>query len=159
MVAAGAAAFEVGKTLHRKGRDRLTYTVSLPGTDDTYEAVHAWLVESIPPKARRSLTARSSRPGWSSNDFAQPVSPDDPPAPPAHLRLAYDGSRSQPVRIEGHRVTVTVEREHLPGITLSASDSGWYKPLEKIIFTCYGEKARLAHRAAARRAAKALVAK
>lgn len=143
-VTVGAAAWEIGRKIHGKGKDRLTYTVSLPGTDETYDTVHEWLVANIPPKARRSLVARSTRPGWSRHGAADEVSPDGrrEERPPEHLRLAYDGSRSQPVRIEGHRVVVSVEREQLSGITLSAADAGWYKPIEKIIFTCYGENAR-----------------
>lgn len=145
-ITVGAAAWEIGRKLHTKGRDQLVYTVSLPAADDAYVQVQAWLLDRITPRRRRSLAVRTSRSNRG-EDSMQPVAYDPGETPPRveaeTLHVFYDGTREQTVTIEGHRVKVSIEREGVPpGVTLSTTEQGWFRGLEKIVFKAYGQPAR-----------------
>ncbi len=142
----GAAVYELGGKAFKKGRDLTIYSVAVPDDDDVYDDLHAWLVENLPARRRRALTARTKR--RSRND--QPVLVDDDDdddtarLPPPRIRLSYDGSKAQAVTIDGHRVRVEVEQHgKRPGGNLSESQmQGWLRDPERLIFRATGAAAR-----------------
>jgi hypothetical protein len=140
-----AAAYEVGKKLHREARSRVEFTVVVPGLDEAFDLVSDWLTERIPSRSRRSLSVTTRRRRGSDSPEIASWDGAETPKPPS-MRVAYDGSRAQTVRIGGHRVSVKVDRAgRTEGMNLSVntgSDSSWERSLQQITFTCYGADAR-----------------
>lgn len=154
----GAAVHEIATKAWRKGRDATIYSVAIPGEDDVYEDIQAWLVENLPAKARRALTARTKRRRSRHEDEAPiAVGENTKRALPARLRLAYDGSKAQTVNVDGHRVRVEVERQDsgLAGRLTDEQMANWYLARERIIFRCNGAAARDAVLALIERIARA----
>lgn len=139
----GAAAWEIGTKAWKRANSELQYTVAIPSTDDVYDDVHAWLLASMPSKRRKALTARS---GFRTpyGDPPTSVMDDTKRVRPVVLRLFYDGSTTQTVTLDGHRVRVGVEQDMRERHrSLSADDMrSWFQEPEKIVFTCRGESAR-----------------
>jgi hypothetical protein len=126
-LAAGQAAWPALAYLRAKARERATYTVKVAGTDDIYDELHDWVLARLPPGEQRALVAWSSKRGR----FPEALSIGGRPAapePPA-LRLRYDGTREQVIRISGHRIRVAVadgtggedERYRPPELVFTAS--------------------------------------
>lgn len=133
--AAGQAAWPAYQWGRGKVRERRTYTVKISGADDAYDDVHEWVLRLLPPGDRRALTAHTaSRRGGGMLDGSD----DREPVPV--LRLRYDGSREQAVRVAGHRVKVAVldTGQEAPG-----RDGGAWKPPE-IMFTASTAEGRQA---------------
>lgn len=147
----GAAVWEVATKARKKAEEQLTYSVAIPSSDDVYVDVHAWLLDRLPSKRRKALTARSgksTRPGdplsWQGQDECVPEDPGGPrKRAVAILQLFYDGTRQQTVKLGAHRIRVEVEKEANPQGNLSLDEmrSFWRQP-ERIIFRCQGEAAR-----------------
>lgn len=127
-MAAGQVAWPLARRLHARARERTTYTVKVPGSDDIYDDLHEWVLGLLPPRDRRALVAWSSKRGML-------IASDDRPAPAA-LRLRYDGSREQVIAISGHKVKVVVA----DGIQ-GKDESAYWKPPE-IVFTTSSAAAR-----------------
>ncbi len=135
---AGLAAWEVGRKAWTWSRERIAYTVTVPAEDDIYDAVHDWMVEHVPANRRRSVAV-------STRSLTHDSTPEDGrPPEPRRVRLHYDGSREQPVIVDGHRVHVKVERSaRAEGFSLSVnSGTDWTRTLYQIVFTCHGAAAR-----------------
>lgn len=100
-LAAGQLAWPAARTVQAKVRERATYTVKVPGSDDMHDDLHEWVLGLLPPGERRALVAWSSKPGIlaESGSARQPA--------PA-LRLRYDGTREQVICVAGHQVRVVV---------------------------------------------------
>jgi len=129
-VAAGQAAWPAVAQLRVKARERSTYTVKIPGTDDIYDELHEWVLGLLPSREQRALVA------WSSKRSA--VDMDDlgqRRAAPA-LRLRYDGTREQSITIGGHKVKVIVS----DGGPVASAGDRWRPP--EIIFTAGSLQAR-----------------
>lgn len=109
---------------------RENFTITVAGADDIYPALHEWVLERIPRDARKALIA-DSREGV--DDFVTLRNSDDP-EPVRRVRLRYDGSRTQIVRIDGHRIEVGVSREDLPG-GRGQLPANWQRLMERIVFT------------------------
>lgn len=129
--------------LVRKTLDECAFTISVSAEEDLYPELATWLLERIPERRQRSLAARTTR--NRSNEYAA-VSPDvdEPTAPP--LLLFYDGHRTQKLRIDGHRVAVSVEYEELsrpPSLgSPSEAQSVWKMRLERIVFRASNQAGR-----------------
>lgn len=135
--AVGATAAKVGKQWWDKVKAERTYTVSLRGDDDIYGDVHMWLLSKIPSEKRRSLIAKSSR--------RDTISPSDSPGSTvaSGLRLYYDGTRTQTVELEGHRIQVSVYKPDIPDfIKLGDDTARWMTTQERIVFFCRSQPAR-----------------
>jgi hypothetical protein len=147
-VTLSVAGWEVGRKVYQQARQRLTYQVSVPATDDLYGVVVAWLSAQVPEQSRRSVTVTTGR--QSSGDDDQPVSPDGPGWRPPERRTVetYDGRDAQTVRIAGHRVRVELRRDSLSDLGLTVQVSGgtgsWRQSLERVLFIAYGPQARAA---------------
>jgi hypothetical protein len=133
-LAAGQMAWPLARRLHANARERTTYTVKVPGSDDIYDELHEWVLGLLPPREQRALVAWSSKRGIllaaSGVDGRPSV-----PAPPA-LRLRYDGTREQAIRIGSHKVKVVVsDGAH-------GDEERWRPP--EIIFTAGSLAARQA---------------
>lgn len=138
-----AAVCEVGAKLVKRASSEISYTVSIPSTDDVYLDVSEWLLERMPSKRRKALTART---GWlKRNDGAVPVdSTESDRKSDSVMRVFYDGSTTQTVTIDGHRVKVGVAKEELtrrPNMSVDQMMNYLDQP-ERITFTCRGETAR-----------------
>lgn len=101
------------------GRD---YTISVAGVDDVYPLLHQWVLERIPGDERMALIADTVR--------------EKP-----HVRLAYDGSRTQLVQVDGHGVWVEVFKEEMPGGNAQLPDN-WRRVMETIKFTAGSAEGR-----------------
>jgi hypothetical protein len=128
--AAGQAAWPAVDYLRRQARIRGTYTVKVQGNDGIYDELHEWVLSLLPPKEQHALVAWSTR-----RTFAMPD--DDGPAKPPALRLRYDGTREQDIRVAGHRIKVVVSEGG------DENPSGRWKQPE-IIFTARSAAARRA---------------
>lgn len=128
-VAAGQAARPLIGWARGKARERTTYTVKVPGSDDIYDDLHEHVLGLLPQRDQRALVAWSSRGG----ELACPGDGGREPEP--SLRLRYDGSREQAVRIGAHRVKVAVSDGQ------GGEESARWKPPE-ITFTAGSAAAR-----------------
>lgn len=139
----GAAVHELADKAWRKGRDATIYSVSVPGEDDVYDDVQTWLVANLPPKRRRALTARTKRRTRHDEPMLAESGMGKPPPKPL-VSLFYDGTKSQTVTIEGHRVQVTIERaERQTGGRLTEQQmADIWLDRETMIFRCSGTSAR-----------------
>src|ERR1700733_6627268 len=129
-MAAGQAALPAAKVIRSKARGRRTYTVKVPGGDDLYDDLHAWVLGLLPRSEQRALVAWTSRPGI----LAAPVQPGEKPAP-LSLRLRYDGTREQVIMVAGHKVAVMVTEAQ------GGRDDLWRRPPE-ILFTASSSAGR-----------------
>jgi hypothetical protein len=123
----GMTAYRIGKKWYDRSRAEATHSVSIAANDDIYPDVHVWLLEQIPEHKRRALTAKS-----------QPPSPSSPMTidggenkSEGFLRLSYDGTRTQKVELDGHPVTVSLERPDWEKMTEFSRD----RFVDRIIFT------------------------
>lgn len=95
-----------------------------------YDDLHEWVLGLLPEAEQRALVA------WSSGRSQEIAMPDGQRRPPA-LRLRYDGSREQAIRVAGHRIRVVVsDGAH-------DSENGRWRPPE-VIFTARSATARRA---------------
>lgn len=124
-IAAGQLAWPAARMIHAKARERTTYTVKVPGSDDVYDELHEWVLGLLPPKEQRALVAWSSKRGYL---IEAPAGRPAAPEPPG-LRLRYDGSRQQVITVAGHKVKVVVA----DGVH-GKEESSYFKPPE-IVFT------------------------
>ena len=112
------------------------FTVKISGADESYDDVHEWVLRLLPPGDRRALIAHTAP-----RRSDVPVSIGDSPRDPAPvLRLRYDGSREQAVRIAGHRVKVAVLESDRQA---ESREGGAWKPPE-IMFTAATAEGRQA---------------
>lgn len=82
------------------GRD---YQITVSETDAVYPLLHGWLLEQMPAEDRRSLAVHTARAGT--------VAEAETPAP-SKLRMLYDGRKTAPIDIAGHRVVASIEQPH-----------------------------------------------
>jgi hypothetical protein len=109
------------KKAKTRAEERTRYTVKVPGTDEVFTDLHEWLLAQMPVEDQRALVASSGNFGngvmarlltvddCESPEPGVPSQPKAPSAPP--IRLRYDGTRQQALVLEGHPVTVEVERD------------------------------------------------
>jgi hypothetical protein len=107
---------------------RDVFTITVPGTDDVYTDLHEWVLQRLPEADRKALIATSI----GVRELRHIDSSDDERKPPK-LHLRYDGERQHTVSIDGHRVTVMVNREAIPG--RDNIPDNWRALTEKITFT------------------------
>lgn len=122
-IAVGQMALPAARMARGKVRERTTYTVKVPGSDDLYDDLHEWVLGLLPPGKQRALVA------WTSRHYLAPQPLGEPSRPAAQaLRLRYDGAREQAVSVAGHKIKVLV----CDGAA-TAEERGWKPP--EIIFT------------------------
>jgi hypothetical protein len=131
-LAAGQIALPAVKWLRGKARERATYTVKVPGSDDIYDDLNEWVLSLLAPDEQRALVAWSSKRG-----MLMHVPGDGAAGEPPALRLRYDGAREQAISVAGHRVKVVVA----DGVQ-GKEDSYWKPP--EIVFTCRSAAGRQA---------------
>lgn len=128
MAAASAQfAWPLAKHVHKKVKERSTYTVKVPATDEIYDDLHEWVLGLLPTDEQRALVAWTSK----REDYGPTAAyPGGGPAKPPRIRLRYDGSREQMVTIGGHRIKVVINDGE------SYKDDGRWKPAE-LMFTMH----------------------
>jgi chaperone BCS1 len=119
-IAAAQIAWPATGRIRGAYRERTTYTVKVPGTDEMYDELHEWVLGLLPDGEQRALVAWSSRRGEISRPGERPAVPP--------LRLRYDGEREQVITVGGHRVRVVVSDGE------GDDEHGRWKP-PQIIFT------------------------
>lgn len=127
-------AWDAGRKAYGALRRETAYTVTLNGTDDIYDDVHAWLLAQLPPKRRRALTARSRR---GSSDGPTVMQEGPTARDVGQLLLRYDGSRAHTLAVDGHRIRVEVLRDRDVFTVLSDRDyaDAWGPSRDRIVFT------------------------
>ena len=119
------------KTVRQRKRDNEVFQVTVPQNDAVYRSLHRWVLEQMPAEDRKALTVLTARQREYDDDETRSV------------HLFYDGSRSQNVTIDGHRVSVVVEKsERGGGVGEFEMPSRRNWDPEKIRFTCRSEVAR-----------------
>lgn len=103
------------------------FTITVAGVDEIYADLHEWVLARIPESDRKALIAATPR----SRELRYEGEPEQP-AP--RVRLRYDGSKTQSVTLDGHKLTVTVARDDIPGGRESLPEN-WRAMVEKITFT------------------------
>lgn len=134
-VTIGQALVPAVKWIRERRRRTNDFTVTVQGADDVYPDLHAWVLERMPASERRALIATTE----TTYDYDKAgVGPGDRET--HSVKLRYDGSRQQRVRIGEHQVDVNVEREALPnGVNVP---DNWQRFLEKITFACPSAEGR-----------------
>lgn len=127
LIAAGQMVAPIAKHVYGRLRRSEDFTITVPGVDDIYPDLHEWVLDRIPEDERKALIANTDLDGGVSHDSYGRDSDE------ARVRLRYDGSRSQSVRIDGHKVIVAVERENVP--ERASLPENWRSYMEKITFT------------------------
>lgn len=108
------ATYKRAKTWHE---NHFTYTIAIEGNDELYPHIHEWLLNSIPTEQQRSIIVRSAARRRVSDGTTRlrrilEASPfDDDEEEENNLIAFYDGSRTQTVTIDGHKIKVTVEKD------------------------------------------------
>lgn len=144
-----AAAYGLGQRAWQWAQQRQNqhaYTVAVHDDDAIYRPVQAWLLERMPADQQRALIATTDRrheprslvhqPGAMAGELVEVH---------RQLVLHFDGRRSQDVEIDGHTVSVSIERDDPPGSNTTTSDeftagSSW-RPA-RIVFTTKNLAAR-----------------
>lgn len=109
-IATATAVYHLGRQgleiVQRYQRQR-TYSVTVDQGDETYDLVQALVLDMMPEADQRALIARTviDREHRDRDDFDSDIPPR------RRIHLAYDGTRSQTITIDGHDVEVRVERE------------------------------------------------
>lgn len=138
VVAGGALG--MSKKWYERGRQEFVFQVSVDNTDDLYGDVQAWVLERVPPHRQRSLVARSVR----NSHEPQAISYDGRPSEDERsLRLAYDGRQSLTLRLDGHKVRVSVHQDE-DASARNRDSSSWGFRRDRVVFTAHGVGARTA---------------
>lgn len=135
LIAAGQLLAPAAKWLHTKATTKEEYTITVPGTDDVYSDLHEWVLAHIPEGNQKALIATTN----SNSNPKVTYEGDDSrsSASKKSVRLRYDGSRSQSIKLDGFNIDVQVDRES-PGASQrreSSGDDDWSRTLETIVFT------------------------
>lgn len=144
---AAMAAALVGptKALVEKVRERLAWSIVVDASDDLYADLHQWLLEQLPEHRRRSLAAHTvhhAAPSDSQTDSSMPSTDPQPvhnagEGPRQSIDFRYDSSRTQTVELDGHRITVAIEKEEGSGFGAQQNAPEWAKPRSRIRLTAY----------------------
>ena len=102
-LAATQAAWPAVTRIRARYTDRTTYTVKVPGNDEMYDTLHEWVLGLLPAAQQRALVA------WSGRRGEMPIQDSSTGREPSPvLRLRYDGTREQVIRVAGHAIRVIV---------------------------------------------------
>ena len=123
-LATAKAATDAVQRLKNYAENRLAYSVSVAGDDPIFLPIHEWLLNHISQGRLRTITIRTI------NTQAER------PRRPARLLKAYNGDRAQILKLDGHRVQVTITREDTKPSRNEDRDV-WLARRERITFTSY----------------------
>ena len=110
------------------------FTITISGTDDIYPDLHEWVLARIPEEERKAMIVSTGE------GFGRVRMESDGSPPP--VRLRYDGSRTQEVTIEGHKVTVEVGKDEGWTGSKDKIPDEWKRFMEKITFTAETPRGR-----------------
>jgi hypothetical protein len=138
-VGSAVPAYQSARNWYKTAKRRTVYTITVPGTDDIYPDLHEWVLGMMPNRKRRALIAHTGSTMLNPNQgHSLSSSSDDGVETPAkkapNVNLHYDGSRTQSITLDGCKVTITVDREDLPGGN-DKIPMNWRRVLEKIQLT------------------------
>lgn len=125
-------------------RDRRVYTITVNSSDDIYYDLHEWVLGQLPRTEQRSLRAMSvssegddrgleavmARVGRGAKEGTKP--------PTKRIRMHYDGTTVQTLRLDGHKIEVSVtepEMQFQAGVRYVAKEPS-------IVFTVTSAEAR-----------------
>lgn len=120
-------------------RDHTTFTVAIESNDDIYEDVQRYLLDRMPDKARRSLTAKSGRTRTNDDDVRAVPDGGTPEPTRGEVALWYDGTKVQRLAFDGHKVDVKIEHPdvNVLGVASVKSDEfeRWARRVDRVVFT------------------------
>jgi hypothetical protein len=106
-----AGLVDLGQRARSYWRARRNFTVTVDGSDSSYQDIHDWLLANVPTEQQRALAVHSGR--YDEDDFESPVpivagsgSVRKAPA----LRVTYESSAEQRIQVDGRQVWVSVEK-------------------------------------------------
>lgn len=110
-IALASASYPVVKNLYAWTKNTTGYVITIYGTDPMYDVLHQWVMEQLPEKKHRSLMAYSGE-----GPKSTPITVDgeavvdafaEGTARTKKLLFRYNGSRTQRIKIDGHRVSIS----------------------------------------------------
>jgi mitochondrial chaperone BCS1 len=113
--ATALALYELGRRWRDRGRAVYEHSIAVPQDDDIYAAVHEYVLAQLRPKKRRSMTLRSYLSSDAEDSSLEGVLDDGNSRRVGKVRLYYDGTREQRIKINGHGVRVRVEEDERAG--------------------------------------------
>lgn len=120
-----SAAYVTAKNIYHRQQAKKFFRVSVSGDDPIYGDVHDWLYNLLLDEEKKSLSVRTAK---QDSDFLESYNERE-----YVVRLQYDGSQIQEVKINGHKISVLVEKpESSP---TSEQGKKWAQSYEKITFT------------------------
>ena len=136
----GSALYQQGRHYYDRWREGHTYTIRVSSRDDIYPDVHRWLLDQMPEHEQRSLIAHTSRrnDAQSSSALCAPSSYGGRDQPKPTVRYQYDGNAQVHIRIDGHPVIVTLDRDAREG------PKEYAPPEDKIVFSVQSNAGRRA---------------
>lgn len=110
-IGSAIAAFTAAQSLWQRARNELRnrteYTITVDSSDALYPAVTAAVLDEIDPGSRRSVEMVSSHRYSSDGMVAAPE--DDHAERPPPIRWVYEGSKWSTLRLNGHRIRVSID--------------------------------------------------
>ena len=141
----GVGAWGIGKVWYERARGYIDYTISIESDDDIYDEVHEWMLQNIPQKRQRSIIAASisKRNRHKPDDLARDEEPEDTHTKrDRSLRFFYDGDRAATIKLDGHKVQVSVNKPERQAYDPQKPFASNLALNDMITFTVYGAKAR-----------------
>lgn len=137
--ALGAAVWQGGKKAQTWWKNRYQFSVSIRASEDIYSDVQERLLAMIPERNRRALLAAALRGNRRSRGAEDEIRPAGYVEQKTRLATFYDGDTSQTFSLEGHKVTVSVEKELL---NLQELTGDKFFRNERLRFITHSETAR-----------------
>jgi hypothetical protein len=122
----GRAAVSIGKRVHSKVSEHRLYTIRVDGDDVLFDALMPWVLDNLGDAKKRMLTAAHETRRSRSHGMVS----DDVGGVDHRLHVSYDGTRSHKVTLDGHPISVRLERSEQPP-SFSGQQS---RPTEKLVF-------------------------
>ncbi len=117
-------------------KSRIVYTIAIHSDDVIYNALHQWLLKALSSKERRALIARTERENAvDSYDFDRP----ERRKRQGTLSYFYDAEREHRLIVDGHHVTVSIEKPD----RISPNNSQMiFNQRERLVFKAYTQSGR-----------------
>lgn len=149
-------AYVVGQTLWSASKQvrqyvetKLTYQVTVSGVDEMYPAIMEHLLALIPESKRRGITAsavysdgRTTKIVSKSFDPVSDIYEEIKPKAIRSLKVGHDGSVSQSIVLDGHKIKVIVDRSEIGKNTQDEKFRAYLMQKEKVTFVALGASSR-----------------
>lgn len=149
----GQTVWSAAKQIRQHVESRITYQITISGVDEMYPAIMEHLLNLIPESKRRGIIASAvySDGRSTSKNIVQDINSlpyvGDENAPASSkairsLKVGYDGSISQSIVLNGHKIKVVVDRSELSKNTQDEKFRAYLMQKEKVTFIALGAASR-----------------